>query len=57
MDPKHTAMVIKNYLQYNEQEVLEVMAWSLQNSGLNIINCVWYVSRVPSKFVQAYLEE
>ena len=34
-DPKHTANVIKNYLQHTEQqEVLEVMAWPPQSPDL-----------------------
>ena len=40
-DPKHTAKVIKNYLQRKEeQEVLEVMAWPPQSPDLSIIECV-----------------
>ncbi|XP_075054488.1 lecithin retinol acyltransferase-like [Mixophyes fleayi] len=38
-DPKHTVNDIKPYLQHKEeQEVLEVMIWSLQSPDLNIIN-------------------
>ena len=41
-DPKHTAKVIKNYLQRKEeQEVLEVMAWPPQSPDLSIIQSVW----------------
>ncbi|XP_063334838.1 G-protein coupled receptor-associated protein LMBRD2-like isoform X2 [Pelmatolapia mariae] len=46
-DPKHTAKVIRNYLQCKEeQEVLEVMVRPPQSSDLNIIECVWdYMKR------------
>ena len=40
-DPKHTANVIKNYLQRKEeQEVLEVKVWPPQSPDLNIIESV-----------------
>ena len=41
-DSKHTARVIKNYLQRKEdQEVLEVVAWPPQSPDLSIIESVW----------------
>ena len=46
-DPKHTANVIKFYLQRTEeQEVLKVMVWTPQRPDLNIMESVWgYMKR------------
>ena len=55
-DPKHTANVIKNYLQRKEeQEVLEVMVWPPQSPDLNIIESVWDYMKRQKDFEKAYI--
>ena len=47
IQPKHTANVIKNYLQCKEdQEALEVKVWTQQSPDVNIIQSIWdYMKR------------
>ena len=54
-NPKHTANVIKNYLQRKEeQKVLEVMVWPPQSPDLNIIESVWDYMETEG-FEEAYI--